>query len=111
MEMVVQGEDKLQETGSWVEPFVKAASACDKFFNCAYVKKQLEDEWKQEARAGESAVVRVWSRLETGMEVEMYRQLLFEENSVEPSQDDTPTDQRQQSMSKHYIPELARTDS
>mmetsp|Transcript_23446 Transcript_23446/g.39767 ORF Transcript_23446/g.39767 Transcript_23446/m.39767 type:complete len:116 (-) Transcript_23446:1184-1531(-) len=115
MEITVKADKHHNETGSWAEPLIKVASACEKFINCAYVKKQLDEEWKQEIRAQESAVVRVWNRLETGMEVELYRQFLFEENSVEPSLDEThSTVPKTPSLLRGSIPDipdLQRTDS
>ena len=65
------------------DSLLKAASACDKFFNCAYVTKQLEDEWQQEKRQQNSAVGRVWNKMERSLEVEIYRQFLFDESSVD----------------------------
>mmetsp|Transcript_23855 Transcript_23855/g.35253 ORF Transcript_23855/g.35253 Transcript_23855/m.35253 type:complete len:102 (+) Transcript_23855:99-404(+) len=77
--------------GRVLDAFMKASNTCDKFFNCAYVKKQLEEEWRQEKSLSEGAVGRVLDKLDRSLEVEIYRQLLFDENSVSPSDDDTPT--------------------
>jgi hypothetical protein len=69
------------------DSFLKAASVCDKVFNCAYVTKQMEDEWKQEKSSQTSAVERVWAKMDKSLEVDLYRQFLFDEKSV--SDDDS----------------------
>ena len=101
--------------GVWFDPLLKAASACDKFFNCAYVKKQLEEEWKQEIRCEESAVDRVWMRLEKGVEVDLYRQFLFQENAVMHSVDDKVAGITTRGLmgkdDTEPVPALRRTDS
>lgn len=115
---------KPKEDGVWMDSLLKATSACDRFFNCAYVKRQLEDEWAQEIQSRNGAVDRVWKRLEKGVEVEVYRQFLFDENEVAASVDgSTPHPDEDQNGSRygkarHYrnddddsIPELQRTDS
>lgn len=113
MELAVKDEDGLTEIGGWLDPLVKAASACDKFFNCAYVKKQLAEELQQEMQAQDGAVQRVLSRLDKGIEVELYRQFLFEENSIEPSTEDALASKRRRERpcDSSDIPDLQRTDS
>jgi hypothetical protein len=83
----------------WVDSMVEVARACNKLFTkhtCGlchvYVDKQVEYESRQEdhKRGGDhplSPVERVWMKtglgLERGnMEVDMYRQFLFDEDSV-----------------------------
>lgn len=103
------------------DSLLKAASVCDKFFNCAYVTKQLEDEWQQERRQQNSAVGRVWNKMERSLEVEIYRQFLFDESSVD-AEDSSNRESKTEPMlaSLLYcgkdedtmsIPELTRTRS
>ena len=88
-----------------LDTFLKATNACDKFFNCAYVTKQLEDEWHQEhvlavpdvtgggvvaptattttTTTTTTAMNRVWNKMERSFQVEAYRQFLFDESSFE----------------------------
>jgi hypothetical protein len=80
----------------WVGSMVEVARACNKLFTkhtCGvchmYVDKQLEYETRQEDKSGgshsQSPVERVWMKtgLERGnMEVDLYRQFLFDEDSV-----------------------------
>jgi hypothetical protein len=73
--------------GPLIDSFVKLSSSCDKFLNCQYVSKQLHDEWVEEKRP-KSAVEKVWSKLDHSVEVEIYRQFLFEQNSPMPSFED-----------------------
>lgn len=91
------------------DTFLKATNACDKFFNCAYVTKQLEDEWHQErnnsiemqengsstmamttttmtTKSG-TAMDRVWNKMEKSFQVEVYRQFLFDESSFDDNSD------------------------
>lgn len=75
-------------------------NACDKFFNCAYVKKQLEEEWREESQKSHhrptgSSVQNLFLRMDKGVEVEIYRQFLFEENGLEPFEDPCPPDRRE----------------
>eukprot|EP00546_Thalassionema_frauenfeldii_P008431 CAMPEP_0178922326 /NCGR_PEP_ID=MMETSP0786-20121207/16088_1 /TAXON_ID=186022 /ORGANISM="Thalassionema frauenfeldii, Strain CCMP 1798" /LENGTH=106 /DNA_ID=CAMNT_0020596671 /DNA_START=62 /DNA_END=382 /DNA_ORIENTATION=- len=84
---IVKREDGNVD-GRALDAFLKASNTCDNFFNCAYVKKQLEEEWRQEKILREGAVGRVLEKLDRGLEVEVYRQLLFDENSVSPSDND-----------------------
>jgi hypothetical protein len=103
------------------DSLLKAASVCDKFFNCAYVTKQLEDEWQQEKRQQNSAVGRVWNKMERSLEVEIYRQFLFDESSVDaedPSNRESKTEPLLASLlycgkddDTMSIPELTRTRS
>lgn len=86
---------------SILDKCLKIASSCDKFFNCAYVKKQVEEEWQQEARLQDSAMNRVWGKMEKSVEVDLYRQFLFDEESVV----DTAGDCLDQ------VPELQRSDT
>ena len=96
---------------SLLDTFLKAANACDKFFNCAYVTKQLEEEWHQETNSiqgfqehlnhGSSimmtstattttapcAMNRVWNKMEKSFQVEVYRQFLFDESSFDDNSD------------------------
>mmetsp|Transcript_14208 Transcript_14208/g.23542 ORF Transcript_14208/g.23542 Transcript_14208/m.23542 type:complete len:130 (-) Transcript_14208:95-484(-) len=119
-EITLSKDDDLIEH-SVFESFMKAANACDKFFNCAYVKKQLEDEWLQEKMMDDSAVGRVWSKMDKSLEVEVYRQFLFDEDSVgpEPAQYQAPASPTRNSLAPllycgaedEYIPGLQRTDS
>jgi len=110
-------QDVVLVEHSLFDSFLKATSACDKFFNCAYVKKQLEDEWQQEEIQQKSAVGRVWNKMEKSLEVEVYRQFLFDESSVGP---DTPSQESSNLASLLYcgneddttsIPDLQRTNS
>jgi len=110
-------EANLAETSGWFDKVWKSAAACDKFVNCAYVKKQLEEEWRQEVEHRNSAVERVWNRLDRSVEVELYRQFLFEENSVAHTVDvDEPSPQPLAPPStvttpQNKIPGLVRTNS
>eukprot|EP00543_Licmophora_paradoxa_P001087 CAMPEP_0202447600 /NCGR_PEP_ID=MMETSP1360-20130828/6370_1 /ASSEMBLY_ACC=CAM_ASM_000848 /TAXON_ID=515479 /ORGANISM="Licmophora paradoxa, Strain CCMP2313" /LENGTH=136 /DNA_ID=CAMNT_0049064773 /DNA_START=67 /DNA_END=477 /DNA_ORIENTATION=- len=100
---------------------MKAATVCDKFLSCSYVKKQLEDECIQERKMKESASNRVWNRMDKTLEVELYRQFLFEgSNSLEHSFDEDSITPRTPPRSSAYrnrqqenqmIPGLQRTDS
>lgn len=69
--------------------FLQAVNACDKIFNCAYVKFQLEEELMEEKRqhSRTGSVEHLWRTMEKGVEVEVYRQFLFEENGLEPFED------------------------
>lgn len=68
--------------------FLQAVNVCDKFFNCAYVKFQLEQELMEERKPTASGnIERLWHRMDSGVEVEVYRQFLFEENGLEPFED------------------------
>jgi hypothetical protein len=93
-----QSDDGLS-FGPIIDTFVKLSSSCDKFLNCQYVSKQVEDESIQEKRT-KSAVERVWSRLDHSLEVEIYRQFLFEQNSPMPSFEDT--DEAGLDLGAHY---------
>ena len=75
---------------------LQAVSACDQFFNCAYVKKQLEEEWREESQnqGHGSSVKGLFMRMEEGVEVEIYRRFLFDENGLEPFEDLSPPDRR-----------------
>lgn len=94
MTKVNKDQQSMQRTGNGlsfgpiIENFVKLSSTCDKFLNCQYVSKQLDDESKQEKK-GLSAVERVWSKMDHSLEVEIYRQFLFEQNSPMPSFEDS----------------------
>jgi hypothetical protein len=88
---VNQKQDFGLSLGPIIDSFVKLSSSCDKFLNCQYVSKQLEDEHKQEEK-GQSAVERVWSKMDHSLEVELYRQFLFEQNSPMPSFEDAADD-------------------
>lgn len=101
-------EHKLLDT------FLKASNACDKFFNCAYVTKQLEDEWHQEhvlavpdvttvgrgvvcgdgsnVATTATAMNRVWNKMERSFQVEVYRQFLFDESSFDENNSDDDED-------------------
>ena len=69
---------------------LQAVNVCDKFFNCAYVKFQLEEELMEEMKKPtDNPVERLFMRMESGVEVEVYRQFLFEENGLEPFEDPT----------------------
>ena len=92
------------------DTFLKATSVCDKFFNCAYVTKQLEDElWQQDGNIVKTASTltcrvsadpsqqsppdnadmrRVWSKMEKSFQVEVYRKFLFDESSFDLPSDD-----------------------
>jgi hypothetical protein len=80
-------------------PILTVANVCDKFFNCAYVKKQLEEEWREESQKSHrptgSSVENLFMRMDKGVEVEIYRQFLFEENGLEPFEDPSPPDRRE----------------
>jgi len=71
--------------------FLQAVNVCDKFFNCAYVKFQLEEELMEETRKKQHmrnvSIEHLWSKMDNGVEVEVYRQFLFEENGLEPFED------------------------
>jgi len=71
-----------------LDSLMKASSGCDKLFNCAYVRKQLEAEWKEEKLVNESAVGRVLKKLERSFEVDVYKQVLFNESSIYAPDDD-----------------------
>ena len=90
-----------------LDAFLKASNACDKFFNCAYVTKQLEEEWHQEhvlavpdvitggvgvdastTTTTAMAMNRVWNKMETSFQVEVYRQFLFDESSFDDNNSD-----------------------
>jgi hypothetical protein len=118
-ELVLSKEDDVLQH-SLFDSFMKAATACDKFFNCAYVKKQLEDEWQQEQAMNDSAVGRVWSKMDKSFEVEVYRQFLFDEASIGPepseSAEASPTENLMSPLlycgtGDGSIPGLQRTDS
>lgn len=67
--------------------FLRAVNACDKFFNCAYVKFQLEEELMEENKPPMNptgSIERLLRSMDQGVEVEVYRQFLFEENGLEP---------------------------
>lgn len=76
-----------KKSSGWVEQAIKTVSACDKFMNCGYVRNQLEMEYKEDCkRAMQTPVERLFQKLDKRVEVEVYRQFLFEEsNSLEPS--------------------------
>mmetsp|Transcript_31948 Transcript_31948/g.35402 ORF Transcript_31948/g.35402 Transcript_31948/m.35402 type:complete len:105 (+) Transcript_31948:132-446(+) len=84
----LSGEDVLYEGTIALDSFMEASSACDKLLNCAYDRKQLEEEWKEEKLVNESAVGRVLRRLERSCEVDVYKQLLFNESSICASDDE-----------------------
>jgi hypothetical protein len=80
-----------------------AASMCDKYFNCQYSRKQLEEEREQqEQRFDVSPVDRVSSRLDHSLEVELIKKIMFEHNSLEPSfeEDDDADDRHPPSSGK-----------
>jgi hypothetical protein len=88
--------------GPMIDSFVKLSSTCDKFLNCQYVSKQLDDESKEEKK-GLSAVERVWSKMDHSLEVEIYRRFLFEENSPVPSFEDSDDFSAPRDMAHHSL--------
>lgn len=91
----------IQPKKYWMNSqLMQAVSACDQFFNCAYVKKQLEEEWREESQdqRHSSSVKGLFMRMDKGVEVEIYRQFLFEENGLEPFEDLSPPDRRDGSV-------------
>lgn len=75
--------------------FLQAVNACDKFLNCAYVKFQLEEELMEDQRVRNDArptgsIERLLRTMNQGVEVEVYRQFLFEENGLEPFEEYNP---------------------
>ena len=80
----------------WVDSMVEVARTCNKLFSkhscnaCnVYVKKQVEYETNQEQIRGnsrpQSPMARVWQKTgieQSKLEVELYRQFLFDEESV-----------------------------
>ena len=67
--------------------FLQAVNVCDKVFNCAYVKFQLEEELMEERKRPTGSIERLLMSMDKGVEVEVYRQFLFEENGLEPFED------------------------
>lgn len=87
----------IQPKKYWMNSqLLQAVSACDQFFNCAYVKKQLEEEWLEESQnqPHSSSVNGLFMRMDKSVEVEIYRRFLFEENGLEPFEDLSPPDRR-----------------
>lgn len=94
-------------------PILTVVNVCDKFFNCAYVKKQLEEEWREESQKSHrptgSSVENLFMRMEKGVEVEIYRQFLFEENRLEPFEDPSPSDRREAAVGAKEMDAEKRT--
>lgn len=97
-------------------PILTVVNVCDKFFNCAYVKKQLEEEWREESsqrshnhRPTGSSVENLFMRMDKGVEVEIYRRFLFEENGLEPFEDPSPPDRRQATVGAKEMDAETRT--
>jgi cobalamin biosynthesis protein CobT len=117
-EAIVKNERDIFDHGL-VDLFMKATSLC----NCSYVRKQLAFENKQEKRLNESAVNRVWKKLDKSLEVEVYRQMLFDESSVCVPGEDEPAFSADTTLPAHFLlcggdedgtislPELQRTNS
>jgi hypothetical protein len=88
-----QSDDRLS-FGPIIDTLMKLSSSCDTLLNChQYGRKEVEDESMEEMRP-KSAVERVWSKMDhtSSLEVEMYRQFLFEQNSPMPSFEDDAVD-------------------
>ena len=71
-----------------VESVVKAAAACNKLFtqNCnlctIYCDKQVQYEWVQEQYKMSTPINHLFSKLDNSLEVQLYRDFLFDEESV-----------------------------
>lgn len=87
--------DRRRQTGDegWVESIVQVAQTCNKLFNAqtcrlchVYADKQLEFECEENTEtATYSPVERAWlktGREQNSLEVDLYRQFLFDEDSV-----------------------------
>lgn len=104
------GTALLKQKKDWSKsPLLQAANACDKFLNCAYVKKQLQEEMREERQLPVGGVEGLWRRIDKttaeSVEVEIYRRFLFEDNGLEPYEDPHPADHREVSgerQFKHY---------
>lgn len=87
---------KKAKNVDWVDAVVQAATICNQLFQrracnlChVYVDRQIEFEQRQETtKCGDAPqgvvtpVERLWMQMDTGVEVELYRQFLFDEASV-----------------------------
>ena len=86
--MNVEHDIVPQEQGSLVESVVRAAKACNKVFlnNCnlctVYCDKQVQFEYIQEQMKMENPISDLFSRIEDSLEVKLYRDFLFDEDSV-----------------------------
>lgn len=76
---------KLVSKGSLVETVVKVAVTCNNLMieNCnactLYCDEQVQYEWVQEM---ESPLFNLFNKIDDNLEVQMYRQFLFDEDSV-----------------------------
>ena len=89
---VDHAEDQLvpQDEGTLVESVVKAAKACNKVFldKCnlctVYCDKQVQFEYIQDQMKMDpiSPISNLFSRIDNSLEVKLYRDFLFDEESV-----------------------------